>query len=94
MMRSSGIIRRIDDIGRLVVPRNVRMELGIREGDPFEIFSTDDGVLFKKYEPRDMVESRLKELEVAIRENDYLPRKDELLKKLRELEQLVKEDTE
>lgn len=50
-MKATGIIRRIDDLGRVVIPREVRRSLGIREGDAFEIFTTEDrrGVVFQKY---------------------------------------------
>ena len=49
-MKATGIVRRIDDLGRVVIPREVRKNLNIREGDPLEIFTTNDGcVCFKKY---------------------------------------------
>lgn len=51
-MRATGIIRRIDDLGRVVIPREVRQTLRIREGDPLEIYTGNDGeVIFKKYHP-------------------------------------------
>ena len=49
-MRATGIVRRIDDLGRVVIPREIRKTLNIREGDPLELFITNDGcVCFKKY---------------------------------------------
>ena len=49
-MKATGIIRRIDDLGRVVIPREIRRSLKIREGDPLEIFLEDNGyVCFKKY---------------------------------------------
>ena len=48
-MKATGIIRRIDDLGRVVIPREIRRSLKIREGDPFEIFLEKDCVCFKKY---------------------------------------------
>ena len=49
-MKATGIIRRIDDLGRVVIPREIRRTLKIREGDPLEIFLEDNGyVCFKKY---------------------------------------------
>ena len=49
-MNSTGLVRRIDDLGRVVIPRTVRMALGINEGDPLEIFINEDGsVTFKRY---------------------------------------------
>ena len=49
-MKATGIVRRIDDLGRVVIPREIRNTLHIREGDPLEIFITnDDCICFKKY---------------------------------------------
>lgn len=51
-MKATGIIRRIDDLGRIVLPKETRRMLKIHEGDPLELYATDDGcVLFKKYNP-------------------------------------------
>lgn len=47
-MRATGIIRRIDDLGRVVIPKEIRRSLRIREGDPLEIYITDDAVTFKR----------------------------------------------
>ena len=49
-MKATGIVRRIDDLGRVVIPREIRRTLGIKEGDPLKIYTTDDGVVFKKYQ--------------------------------------------
>ena len=50
-MKVTGIIRRIDDLGRVVIPREIRRTLGIREGEPLEIFLDGrDTVCFRKYE--------------------------------------------
>ena len=49
-MRATGIVRRVDDLGRVVIPKEIRRTLRIREGDPLELFTTRDGeVIFKKY---------------------------------------------
>ena len=50
-MKATGIVRRIDDLGRVVIPKEIRRACNIREGDPLEIFLQDDGVMFKKYIP-------------------------------------------
>lgn len=49
-MKATGIVRRIDDLGRIVIPKEIRRTMRIREGDPLEIFTSRDGeVIFKKY---------------------------------------------
>ena len=49
-MIATGIVRRIDDLGRIVIPREIRRSLRIKEGDPLEIYTTREGeVVFKKY---------------------------------------------
>jgi AbrB family looped-hinge helix DNA binding protein len=50
MMKSTGIVRRIDDLGRVVIPREIRRTLKIKDGDALELFTTEDGVCFRKYE--------------------------------------------
>ena len=51
-MKATGIVRRIDDLGRVVIPKEIRRTMRLREGDPLEIFTDRDGeVIFKKYSP-------------------------------------------
>lgn len=51
-MKATGIVRRIDDLGRVVIPKEIRRTMRIREGDPLEIFTDREGeVIFKKYSP-------------------------------------------
>ena len=51
-MKATGIVRRIDDLGRVVIPKEIRRTLRIREGDPLEIYTDTNGeVIFKKYSP-------------------------------------------
>ena len=51
-MKATGIVRRIDDLGRVVIPKEIRRTMRIREGMPLEIFTDKDGgVIFKKYSP-------------------------------------------
>lgn len=54
-MKATGIVRRIDDLGRVVIPKEIRRTMRIREGDPLEIFVSNEGeVIFKKYSPRSL----------------------------------------
>lgn len=51
-MKATGIVRRIDDLGRIVVPKEIRRNLRIREGDPLEIYTDHEGeIVLKKYSP-------------------------------------------
>ena len=51
-MKATGIVRRIDELGRVVIPKEIRRTQRIRRGDPLEIFTTGEGeVIFKKYSP-------------------------------------------
>jgi AbrB family transcriptional regulator (stage V sporulation protein T) len=51
-LKATGIVRRIDDLGRVVIPKEIRRTMRIREGDPLEIYTDKDGeVIFKKYSP-------------------------------------------
>lgn len=50
-MKSTGIVRRIDDLGRCVIPKEIRRNLNIDEGDPMEIFVDGDKIILRKYQP-------------------------------------------
>ena len=82
-MKATGIVRRIDDLGRVVIPKEIRRTMRIREGDPLEIFTAADGeVIFKKYSPMGElpetaaqlteVLSRATELPVLITDRDHV----------------------
>lgn len=48
-MKATGIIRRLDDLGRIVIPKEIRRTMNLREGDPLEIYTTNEGVMLVKY---------------------------------------------
>lgn len=48
-MKATGIVRRIDDLGRIVIPKEIRRSMNMHEGEPLEIFLDNDGVVFRKY---------------------------------------------
>lgn len=80
-MNTIGIIRRIDDLGRIVIPKEIRQQLKIREGDPLELFANKDGsVLLKPYQET----SRKRKVEDLIELFKQMDRKDqkEMVKKL------------
>lgn len=62
-MKATGIVRRIDDLGRVVIPKEIRRNLRIKEGDPLELYTTTEGdVIFKKYNPVGGYEKEIKNL--------------------------------
>ncbi|MFT8318851.1 MAG: AbrB/MazE/SpoVT family DNA-binding domain-containing protein [Sporolactobacillus sp.] len=50
-MKSTGIVRKVDELGRVVIPIELRRTMEIKEGDPLEIFTDEDRIIFKKYVP-------------------------------------------
>ena len=50
-MKSTGVIRRVDELGRVVIPIEIRTQFGISEKDPIEIYVDGSSIIFKKYEP-------------------------------------------
>lgn len=51
-MKATGIVRKIDELGRIVIPKEIRKSFDIKEGEPLEIFTTDDNqIVLKKYNP-------------------------------------------
>jgi AbrB family transcriptional regulator (stage V sporulation protein T) len=68
-MKATGIVRRIDDLGRVVIPKEIRRTMRIREGDPLEIYTSNDGeVIFKKYSAiGEMYENALQVAEILYR---------------------------
>ena len=65
-MKATGIVRRIDDLGRIVIPKEIRRTLRLREGTPLEIYTdTEGGIVLKKYSPmEDMVKGAIDTLNV------------------------------
>ena len=87
-MEKYGIVRRIDDLGRIVIPKEIRRDMGIADGDPLEMVKTDEGILVRPYPKANGMRAYARNLEDSIRETDWL--RDEERKKLisivRELE--------
>lgn len=60
-MKSTGIVRRVDDLGRVVIPKEIRKSIGIYNGEPLEIFVENDNIIFHKYDhsPKNKVEQAI-----------------------------------
>ena len=50
-MKSTGVVRKIDEMGRVVIPMEIRKTLDIKDGDSLEIFTDNDNIIFHKYQP-------------------------------------------
>ncbi len=73
-MKATGIVRRIDDLGRVVIPKEIRRTMRIREGEPLEIFTDKDGeVIFKKYSPIGEVGTFTGQFAEAINKSSGIP---------------------
>lgn len=73
-MKATGIVRRIDELGRVVIPKEIRRTLRIREGDPLEIFTDrDGGVILKKYSPIGELSENAQELAFSLHRAFALP---------------------
>lgn len=93
-MRATGIVRRVDDLGRVVIPKEIRRTLNIREGAPLELFVEGDKLCFRKYVPSqlDYLVSCLSTVEELLQEEDSESLKIELRNvqiALRELKQAL-----
>ncbi len=72
-MKATGIVRRVDDLGRIVIPKEIRRTLKIREGDPLEIYTEKDGgVIFRKYSPMGEMQEFASQMCEAIHANTGL----------------------
>ena len=92
-MKATGIIRRIDDLGRVVIPKEIRRNLGIREGDPLEIFLQEDCVCFKKCIPNKLekVSDAFKELADFAEDEGGLRMRTKVSELQEEVEERLKE---
>ena len=73
-MKATGIVRRIDDLGRVVIPKEIRRTMRIREGDPLEIFTDREGeVIFKKYSPIGELQNFASEYADALQKTSAMP---------------------
>ena len=65
-MKSTGVIRRIDDLGRIVIPKEIRKNLRIKEGDNLEVFIDEENIILKKYSMMNKINDLAQELTDAI----------------------------
>lgn len=98
-MKATGIVRRIDDLGRVVIPKEIRRTMRLREGDPLEIYVGDGGVCFKKYNVAESIMDDFIHFKENVEENIYdmsIPaeKRTEIFETLKVLLELLKEERE
>lgn len=94
-MKATGIVRRVDDLGRIVVPKEIRRTLGIGIGDPVEFFVDGKRVIVQKYNTAGSVEELLDRLEKEIvLKSDLMPAElmEKLLAKADEMKEIVNQN--
>ena len=91
-MKETGIIRRMDDLGRIVIPKEVRRLFNLTEGDQLELFLHEQGILYKKYDPAKPVKACLTTLKEMVMDEPALQRTDEVMRKISELENLLAQE--
>lgn len=90
-MKATGLVRRIDDLGRVVIPKEIRRSLRIKDGDALEIFTDDGQVIFQKYRAGNDIPDILADLVVAVEEvTDNIPYDDQNRKQALELLEITK----
>lgn len=84
-MKSTGIIRKSDALGRVVIPKEIRRTLGIKEGDPVEVFVNNDEIIIKKYIPSFDVKTKIKNSISSLNElSEYKNIKNEDIQNIKE----------
>lgn len=68
----TGIVRTIDDLGRIVIPREIRLKLNIKEGDPLEIYTDGNKLYFELYEPYLDYKEQIKRILERLESDEYL----------------------
>ena len=93
-MKATGIIKRIDKTGHIMIPKGVRQAMHLKAGDPMEIFIKDNHLLFRKYSPFASAQNSLNDLKEIILDGQFSPNRDKVLRKIKELENLLEEKEE
>lgn len=68
-MKATGIVRRMDELGRVVIPRDIREKFHIKECEPLEIFTEDDKIVLRKYDTSDGKDEAVETLQEWLRDN-------------------------
>ena len=95
-MKASGIVRRVDDLGRVVIPKEIRRTFRINEGCPMEIIPVQEGILLKKYYPGSDLSDLLAAIDEEVKDmcQTLGPIKTgDIRRYIRDIQQLLKEES-
>mgnify|MGYP000856964944 CR=1 FL=1 len=90
-MRATGIVRRIDDLGRVVIPRELRRAFMIQEGDPLEFFTDEERIILRKYDAAIPVVDMLERVRRVVFEDFPQEQAARIFEKIDELKKLIEE---
>ena len=88
-MKETGIIRRIDDMGRIVIPKELRRPLGFKEGDPIQFWLADGALCLRRYYAEDDYREKIEDLMVALNDGIGVKNSVEVISKLKEAWELL-----
>jgi AbrB family looped-hinge helix DNA binding protein len=94
-MKATGVVRRLDDLGRLCLPKEIRRTLHISPGDPIEFFVDDNSIILRRYDSYGDMQQLLDNMERNIRLSDTLitsKQLNKLLDKLKEMRAILREE--
>ena len=87
-MKATGIIKRVDDLGRIQIPKELRRTMTIREGDPMEFYTTGDNIVLVPYDPNTDTRHAIEKLRLFVM-YDAADHKEELLAKIDEMNAIL-----
>jgi AbrB family transcriptional regulator (stage V sporulation protein T) len=90
-MKYTGIIRRIDDLGRVIIPKEIRRTLNLKEGDPLEVYVADGMICFQKYDTGESYKENITRLIENLDEDYDMENVAEIKTKLNEALELLNE---
>jgi AbrB family looped-hinge helix DNA binding protein len=93
-MKATGITRKVDDLGRVVLPAELRRNLGINIGEPMEIFTEEDTIVLKRYDASDDLLTMVTRLKDKVSVKDCGEMKPVLMDKLEEIEKIILSGTD
>lgn len=94
-MKATGIIRRIDDLGRVVIPKEIRRTIRVRDGDPMEIFVGGDGMVgFKRYDSGSIYIEAIDRIIADVSEDYDFKSRSELISQLQEAKRWLLQDAQ